>query len=114
MGMGLPVLDLVNSEEPNGSVEVVSMPDSEDCTMCCANCQHMYLPRRSDYSKGGCKSTWVEGYVCLAFGDEGIATWMIGNNEHTAFCECFCERKHKVPILSHSVGEERTGGDKGG
>lgn len=86
----------------------------DDKDMCCVNCQHMYLPRRSDYSKGGCKSTWVEGYICLAFGDEGIATWMIGNNEHTAFCECFCERRHKVPILSRSVGEERTGGGRDG
>ena len=90
------------------------MPDSEDCTMCCANCQHMLLPKRADYSRGGCETTWMEGFVCTAFADEGIAMWMIGCNEHTAHCECFCERRHKVPILSRSVGEERTGGDADG
>lgn len=114
MGMDLPVLDIVNYEEPNGSFEVVSMPDSEDCTECCANCQHMLLPKRADYSRGGCETTWMEGFVCTAFADEGIAMWMIGCDEHTAHCESFCDRKHKVPILSRSVGEERTGGDKDG
>ena len=89
------------SVKQDESVEIVSTPDSEDCTECCVNCQHMLLPKRADYSKGGCETTWVEGFVCTAFADEGIAMWMIGCNERTAHCECFCKRKCKVPILSH-------------
>lgn len=56
---------------------------------CCKNCKHYLVLRKSDYTKGGCINSAVEGYVCTAFGDEGIAYWTIGLDENESLCECF-------------------------
>ena len=45
----------------------------------CDTCKLRYEIQRWDYSHGGCEHTKQEGHVCMAFKDEGIAVWMVGN-----------------------------------
>ena len=56
---------------------------------CCANCKLRYDLQQYDYSNGGCVHTVMDGYICMAFNDEGIAVWMIGEDAKTGMCERF-------------------------
>lgn len=56
---------------------------------CCANCRRRYKLTRFDYSHGGCEHTDMDGYICMAFADEGEAVWMVGLNAETGLCEVF-------------------------
>ena len=56
---------------------------------CCENCQFCLDLEKCDYSKGGCIHSSAEGYICIAFKDDGVAMWMIGNNRNTGMCECY-------------------------
>lgn len=58
----------------------------------CATCKHRYNLKKLDYSNGGCVDTDMTGYICMAFADENIACWMVGQNEQTGMCEVY-ERK---------------------
>lgn len=55
----------------------------------CANCSRLYKLTKSDYSKGGCEHTDMEGYICMAFADERKAVWIVGLDESLEMCECF-------------------------
>jgi len=55
----------------------------------CANCKRRYKLERLDYSNGGCIHTDMDGYICMAFADEGIACWIVGESEETGICECY-------------------------
>ena len=59
----------------------------------CSNCGRKYRLTKFDYSDGGCKHTDMEGYVCMAFADEGEAVWMVGADEEKDLCECYQEKK---------------------
>lgn len=52
----------------------------------CRNCANRYNLVQFDYSKGGCKHTKMDGFICMAFSDVGKAIWMIGSDSG---CECF-------------------------
>lgn len=69
------------------------MSDKGRMTECCANCRRAYRLQKLDYSKGGCKHTDMEGYICMAFADEGLACWMVGENPDTGMCECYAPKK---------------------
>lgn len=60
---------------------------------CCATCKHRYNLEKLDYSNGGCVHTDMTGYICMAFADEHIACWMVGQNEETGICEAYEKRK---------------------
>ncbi len=65
----------------------------------CLNCRNRFALERLDYSKGGCEHTSMEGYVCMAFADEGVANWMVGLKQTEAACECWThmeERKRRT------------------
>lgn len=61
---------------------------------CCRNCAYFYKLKQSNYSNGGCTHKAMDGFICMAFADEGIAEWMVGTSEN-GMCECFSERKDK-------------------
>ena len=56
---------------------------------CCGTCKLRFKLDKSDYSKGGCVHTDMEGYICMAFANEGIAEWMVGLEEEHEMCECY-------------------------
>ena len=56
---------------------------------CCETCRLKLRLEKLDYSKGGCHHEWQDGYICLAFHDEGIACWMVGQPPETGMCECY-------------------------
>lgn len=58
----------------------------------CEECRHCYKARKSDYSRGGCQHSEMEGFICMAFADEGIAEWMVGLNGRWGICEMFEKR----------------------
>lgn len=56
---------------------------------CCENCGNRYKLVKFDYSRGGCKHTDMDGYICMAFAEERQAVWMVGTHEQLDLCECF-------------------------
>ena len=56
---------------------------------CCNNCKYKLSIEKLDYSKGGCIHTKMDGFICLAFADEGVANWMLGICPESGMCECF-------------------------
>ena len=62
-------------------------------TECCATCANRYDLERLDYSKGGCKHEKMDGYICMAFADEGQAMWIIGTYPLEEICECYKARR---------------------
>ena len=62
---------------------------------CCANCRNKYKLTKFDYSKGGCKHTDMDGYICMAFAYEGEAVWMVGLQEGLGFCECYVPKENE-------------------
>lgn len=54
---------------------------------CCANCAKHYKLEKLDYSQGGCKHSEQNGFICAAFADEGVMSWMIGLDEENEMCE---------------------------
>lgn len=65
-------------------------------TECCSTCKHMYRLEKLDYSAGGCQHTNMTGYICMCFGDEGVASWMVGNNPDIGMCECYEPRRKMI------------------
>lgn len=56
--------------------------------MCCANCARRYTIHKNDYRPDGkCEHSKPEGFICMAFADEGIATWMVGDDKEMGACE---------------------------
>ena len=55
----------------------------------CATCRRCYRLEKLDYSKDGCEHTTMDGYVCMAFADEGLACWMVGEDMDSGMCECY-------------------------
>lgn len=60
---------------------------------CCATCNNNYKIEKSDYSHGGCNHSWPEGFICMAFANEGIATWMVGNDPNFGRCEVYSPKR---------------------
>ena len=60
---------------------------------CCATCKLNLRLERLDYQRGGCVHEWQPGYICLAFQNEGIACWMIGQDPKTGMCECYTPKE---------------------
>lgn len=54
----------------------------------CATCRRCYRLEKLDYSNG-CEHTTMDGYVCMAFADEGLAFWMVGEDIDSGMCECY-------------------------
>lgn len=60
---------------------------------CCENCALRYEIRKSDYRPDGrCEHSAPEGYICMGFADERIATWMTGLNLESNMCEMFVSK----------------------
>ena len=61
---------------------------------CCSTCTKKLRLEKSDYSQGGCKHSWPSGFICLAFANEGIATWMIGlDPDSEDICEMYMPKE---------------------
>ena len=58
----------------------------------CTNCRLKLRLEKYDYSKGGCKHTPKDGYICLAFANEGLAVQMVGINPEDGGCEMFAPK----------------------
>ena len=61
----------------------------------CGNCRNRFELRKSDYSKGGCEHSQLDGFVCMAFAIEGIAEWMVGLDEEKDMCECYMPKRQR-------------------
>lgn len=55
----------------------------------CGNCARCYRLEKLDYTQGGCIKTGMDGFICMAFADEGIACWMVGTDLDSGMCECY-------------------------
>ena len=55
---------------------------------CCATCKRRMNIKKYDFTNGF-RFEKPEGYICLAFVDEGEAVWVVGNNENEDICECY-------------------------
>jgi len=62
-------------------------------TPSCATCRHCYQVRKSDYSHGGCVTTPMDGFICMASRYDDIAIWMVGANADMEGCEEWEEKK---------------------
>lgn len=67
----------------------------------CSNCKYQLKLRKADYSEGGCVDTDMEGFVCLAFSDEGLALWMVGVKE--GLCECYASKEEHYGKSKHGL-----------
>ena len=55
----------------------------------CKTCRNHYRLEKLDYSAGGCQHSDMDGYICMAFADEGIACWMVGTDLDSGMCEAY-------------------------
>ena len=62
---------------------------------CCNTCKKKFKIEKSDYSRGGCEHSWPDGYICMAFSNEGIATWMVGCSD-LGQCEVYEPKERRV------------------
>ena len=62
---------------------------------CCKNCMLSLRVRKHDYTKGGCKHSDMQGFVCLGFAHEGLAVWMVGVDPEVGICEMYKPPKVK-------------------
>jgi len=60
----------------------------------CGTCRFMLRLEKLDYSGKGCQHTDMDGFVCMAFADEGVANWMVGLSDGR--CECYEKREGKT------------------
>lgn len=63
---------------------------------CCNTCKRQAKLEQLDYSTVGCKHTMMDGFACMAFVDEGVVNWMVGNNGEGQ-CEEYISREAKRP-----------------
>jgi len=59
----------------------------------CETCARRYRLRKSVYSRGGCETTDMDGYICMCFAKDGVAVWMTGNIEEYGICEAYQPRE---------------------
>lgn len=59
---------------------------------CCATCKRNLKIEKLDYSEGGCKHSHPEGFICLAFAYEGVASWMVGSDPENEMCEVYAPK----------------------
>ena len=63
---------------------------------CCNNCALMYEAQKTDFTKLNTDEhidSKLEGYICMAFAFERVATWMIGSDPNTGMCEMYTPKK---------------------
>lgn len=63
---------------------------------CCGTCRYKYTIARNNYRNGGCKTDFLDGFVCMAFADEGIASWMVGIDPEIGMCEWWERIRRKI------------------
>ena len=61
----------------------------------CSNCALCYEIEKLDYSHGGCEHSDPPGYICMAFGDEGKASWLVGQDIQSGLCEAWTKKEGK-------------------
>lgn len=72
-------------------------------TECCRTCRHRLDLEKWDYSHGGCVHEKItDGFVCLSCAHEGVAIWMVGDDENTGMCEDYERRVMKIE--RHELG----------
>jgi len=59
----------------------------------CASCRNCYRLEKLDYSGQSCEHTAMDGYICMAFANVGIACWMVGKDINSGMCECYTPRE---------------------
>lgn len=82
-------------------------------TESCENCRLRLKLSKWDYSdvkNKGVPKEDMEGYVCLAFQNEGLAVWLVGESEKNGMCECWEERESKESIMARvkESGKQQT------
>ena len=63
---------------------------------CCANCALMYKAHKTDFTKLNTDEdidSVLEGYICMAFACERVATQMVGGDPKTGICEMYTPKK---------------------
>lgn len=67
----------------------------------CETCARRYRLRKSVYSRSGCETTDVDGYICMCFANDGVALWMTGTIEEYGVCEAYQPRATIKCTKSH-------------
>lgn len=80
--------DIICTEASPSSRGVYKKPEKE----CCATCRGRMDLVKFDYSDDGCGRTDLDGFVCMAFQNEGKAIWMVDVDEEKDHCECYSLR----------------------
>lgn len=75
--------------KPYKEIDVPEEDSCETCDKCLDLVQYMYD------SDGGCDHFTQPGFICLAFADEGQATWMTGVKREDEVCECYSPKEKK-------------------
>ena len=76
----------------------------------CTNCRLKLRLEKWDCSRRGVPKQEQEGYVCLAFANEGLAVQMVGANPEDGRCEMFTPKAVTLNAgntYSASESEER-------
>ena len=75
----------------------------------CTNCRLKLRLEKWDYSKRGVPKQEQEGYVCLAFANEGLAVQMVGINPEDGGCEMFTPK-----AVTLNAGDTYSASESGG
>lgn len=60
---------------------------------CCNTCKRKMKLVKLDYSSGGCKHVYYDGFACMAFADENEINHMVGLDPETGVCEMYSPRE---------------------
>ena len=62
----------------------------------CSTCVHKYDITKLDYrADGRCEHSTPEGFICMGFADERVASWMTGLAADNDICEMYRRRPEK-------------------
>ena len=73
----------------------------------CTNCRLKLRLEKWDYSKRGVPKQEQEGYVCLAFANEGLAAQLVGIDPEDGGCEVFVSKG-----ITKTAGETYTASEE--
>ncbi len=116
-GDGEELEDFGHCYRHNGESDYTQPPKENGCEEwepkegyieeCCETCDLRLRVEKLDCSQGGLKRSSQEGYICLAFQREGIASWIVGQDPENGVCECYMPKGKAFTVEAVTFGGER-------
>ena len=57
------------------------------------DCEYRMRAVHYDYSDKGCQHSDMDGFICIAFANEGVSVWMTGLPGDGYYCEMYAKRE---------------------